>query len=295
MLGLATNGGSAVAADAVTGQQPERPQRLRILLTNDDGYDSAGLAAVGDALRGAGHEVLVVAPLGQRSGSGMKITLGDLPLVEQSPGVWSVDASPADAVSLGLLHVMKDAPPDLVVSGANFGQNLGNNVFISGTVGGAMMAALNGIPAIAVSVGIDLEEMHAEPERFPSTRQAFPGAAAFVVGLIERLLGDRDDGLLPAGHILNVNYPALARAQMAGVRRLPASAHGGFRMIYPSTGDGTVKSWLEPDDMGLADDATDTAAFGAGFVTVSLLKPDWNAGAAAHEALRGRLDNLGLE
>lgn len=260
---------------------------LSILLTNDDGFDSAGIIAVGDELRAAGHQVTVVAPSGQRSGSGMKISLGELALVEHQPGVWSVDASPADAVSIGLHHVMRDNPPDLVVSGANFGQNLGSNVMISGTVGAAMMAVLEGIPAVAISVGIDLEEARATPIRFPSTVQAFPAAARFTREIVSTLVSaGGEDGLLAHGVMLNINYPALAAPALKPAVWAKASRFGGFKLIYPDVAKASIRSSVAIDSRGLGDGNSDTAMFARGHITVSELRPDWNSQVTSTIALR---------
>lgn len=84
------------------------------------------VVAVFVALVAAAHHVTLIAPLTNQSGSGMKVsTQGMLAYKEHSAGVWSVDGSPADSVLVGLLHIMQIEPPDLVVSGANFGPNLG--------------------------------------------------------------------------------------------------------------------------------------------------------------------------
>ncbi len=267
---------------------------LSILLTNDDGYDSAGIKALDTALREAGHKVTIVAPAGQRSGSGMQITLGSFALTEHAPGVWSVDASPADAVSVGLHHIMRDAPPDVVVSGANFGQNLGQNVMISGTVGAAMMAVLEGVPAIAISVGINLDEAASEP-RFASTVTAFPGAAALTVRIIGALSRPGEGIALPREHMLNINYPARAPADLAGLRWTAVSRHGGFALIYPDLSDGKIRSWVEPDAAGIADSNADTGVFAAGYVTLSVLRPDWNGASTAADGLRRRLGALRLD
>ena len=253
---------------------------LSVLLTNDDGYDSPGIRALGAALAGAGYEVTIVAPLEQQSGSGMKVSLGALDVVEQGAGVWTVDGSPADAVSIGIHRLMQDAPPDVVISGANLGQNLGSNVMLSGTVGAAAMAAHDGIPAIAVSVGIDLAEHDAEPERFPSTLDAFPHAARLTVRLLAALTARREEGteLLPPGTVLNLNYPALPAASIRGVRTAPIGQYGGFRLIYPEDGSetGKVQSTIEHDPRGMAEADADTALFAAGFVTISVIEPRWN-------------------
>ncbi|MEQ8233634.1 MAG: 5'/3'-nucleotidase SurE [Gammaproteobacteria bacterium] len=261
---------------------------LDILLTNDDGWDSAGIEAVAAALRGDGHRVTIVAPLTQQSGSGMKITLGELALTEQRPGVWSLAGSPADAVGIGLAHVLAAAPPDLVVSGANFGQNLGNNVMISGTVGAAMMAVLQGVPAVAVSVGLDLAEAAEEP-RFASTLAAFPGAARLTARLVAALAAAPAEApLLPPGTVLNVNYPARPDAAPGSVSWAPASAHGGFVMTYEARAE-AVKSGIAHDAAGQAETGTDTGRFARGEVTLTLLRPDWNT-AAAPAPLAARID-----
>jgi len=272
----------------ILGGQAGAAHALDILLTNDDGWDSPGIEALATALRADGHDVTVVAPLTQQSGSGMKITFGELALVEQRPGVWSLDGSPADAIGAGLAHVLAGNEPDLVVSGANFGQNLGSNVMLSGTVGAAMMAVLRGVPAIAVSVGLDLAEAGAEP-RFPSTLAAFPGAADFTARLVGALAA-RPDGaaLLPPGTMLNVNYPAQAEGGPERVAWVPASDHGGFAMTYGAA-EGAVLSGMAHDLAGQAEPDTDTGRFAAGAVTLSLLRPDWNHGEVPVVGLLERL------
>ncbi len=96
---------------------------LNVMLTNDDGYQAPGIAAMKAALEAAGHRVTVVAPLSNQSGSGMSLTTsGTLDYSLQEEGVWSVDGKPVDAVALGLVHMMREDRPDLVVSGLNFGQ-----------------------------------------------------------------------------------------------------------------------------------------------------------------------------
>jgi 5'/3'-nucleotidase SurE len=193
---------------------------LRILLTNDDGYDTPGIKAVRSALMQSGHDVTLVAPLKNQSSSGARVTSsGVLEYKQQSEGVWSVEGFPADAVLVGLLHIMKDNAPDLVVSGANFGQNPGYAIN-SGTVGAATVAMYAGFPAIAISVAVDYAEVGATPYPFPSTLKAFPGAAELLVDIVGQLQKTRfDDGALLAAHtILNVNYPPLEPENIKGVR-----------------------------------------------------------------------------
>jgi 5'/3'-nucleotidase SurE len=263
---------------------------LRILLTNDDGSDAPGIAAVRAALVEAGHDVTVVAPSEDQSGSGAQVmSSGTVNIREQSNGVWSVDGSPADAVLVGILHIMQNHPPDLVVSGANFGQNLGYSIN-SGTVGAATVAMYAGTPAIAVSVGINYSEIDAQPTPFPSTFDAFSGAADFCVRLIDDLWRTRDaDGrLLPEHTILNVNYPALGPDDISGVRVLRSARSSGVAFHYEETEiAGQLKVKVRP--MGPADTDTDLQAFARGVVTITVFDGDWDAGRTLRRAVEKRL------
>src|SRR5712692_2311955 len=117
---------------------------MRILLTNDDGYRSDGLKALG--------EVIVVAPVEEASAIGHALTLRHpLRLEKIADRVFAVDGTPTDCVNVAVAQVLRGLP-DLVVSGINKGWNLGDDVTYSGTVAGALEAALLGIPAMAVSL-----------------------------------------------------------------------------------------------------------------------------------------------
>jgi 5'-nucleotidase len=131
--------------------------RPSILLTNDDGIESRGLWAAADALAPLG-EVTVAAPSRQWSGAGRSLprhTTGKIDLLEKEYGganykAYAVDGSPAQVVLFALFEILK-APPDLVVAGINFGENVGFGITISGTVGAVLEAAAGGIRALAVS------------------------------------------------------------------------------------------------------------------------------------------------
>ncbi len=110
------------------------PVSLKILLTNDDGFDSEGIMAMRQALIDDGHDVTIVAPADQQSGKGGSINTGafdftpgggTMQLTKHAEGIWSLAGTPADSVKAGLNIVLDDDPPDLVVSGLNEGQNLG--------------------------------------------------------------------------------------------------------------------------------------------------------------------------
>lgn len=185
---------------------------LNILLTNDDGWRGAGgsstplIVALRDALKRAGDHVVVVAPGTDQSGQGGRISLppNQLTVARPESDVWTVTpGSPSDSVFFALDEVFPDGPPDLVVSGINPGNNLGQAVNHSGTVNAATAAIELGVPSIAVS----LQTLSTWPE---GTAQATPAAASYVADLVTRLQEKaRGDDLMPADVSLNVNLPLL--------------------------------------------------------------------------------------
>ncbi|HPS76876.1 MAG TPA: 5'/3'-nucleotidase SurE [Thermoanaerobaculaceae bacterium] len=141
-----------VLAAVANAQQPVRPH---LLITNDDGVDAPGLAALVQAL-GDGYRITVVAPAVEQSGVGHGITFRTPVLVEERPasdGVkrFAVHAQPATCTRIGVANLLAADPPDLVLSGVNRGDNVGQSVWISGTLGGAREAALMGLGGIALS------------------------------------------------------------------------------------------------------------------------------------------------
>ncbi len=279
----------AVAA-ASGGVEAQADAGLRILLTNDDGYDAPGILSLRDALAEAGHSVTIVAPLGNRSGSGGSITTsGVIDYYEQSRAVWAVDGTPADAVTLGLVHLMRDSPPDLVVSGSNFGQNVGADLISSGTVGAALTASRMGVPAIAVSVAVDLAERDASPS-FPSTRAAFGPAGDFVADLVRQLAESDAQGLLAPRQVLNVNWPAVGSGEPVGVRFATVASVRGFRQVFAVAGStGPARVELAPGDPDRAEGGSDYDLLADGYVTLSVLDGDLDAGRGSWDALLERL------
>jgi 5'-nucleotidase len=163
---------------------------LNILITNDDGIHAPGLRALVEALREVAT-ITVVAPSRDWSAAAQSLTLRQPIYCDQiADREYAVEGTPADAMILAL-HTLLKEKPDLVVSGINRGGNVGENVYYSGTVGAAMEAAINGIPAIAVSVVYGGREFDFAP------------AARFALNLAQLVLRD---GLLP-GVMLNVNVP----------------------------------------------------------------------------------------
>jgi len=134
---------------------------MRVLVTNDDGVEAPGLLALTEAVVAAGHDAIVVAPSGERSGSGAAIgrlhRAGPIACTEVEwpslPGVpvYALDVPPAATVYAGILEAFGPMP-DAVASGVNPGLNYGHLVLHSGTVGAALTAAVVGIPGVAVSI-----------------------------------------------------------------------------------------------------------------------------------------------
>jgi len=187
---------------------------MRIVLTNDDGIQAPGLAAARQALERSPEVsgVLVVAPDRNRSGVGRSITFGERLRLEERPmadGVtgYACSGTPVDCVRLVALGLM-DFEPDLVFSGINHGENLGDDITYSGTVAGAFEGIVIGVPGLAVSLstqrpwhsGEDLD-LHFEPVAEFSTRLA-------GIALRE----------LPPDRILNVNAPNLPGPELSGTR-----------------------------------------------------------------------------
>jgi 5'-nucleotidase len=124
----------------------------RVMLTNDDGIDAPGMAVMEEIAAQIAHEVWVVAPEHDQSGQSHAISLHHaLRVSERGARRFGITGTPGDCAAMGLCHLMKDAPPELVLSGVNRGLNLGMETVFSGTVGGAMTAMMLGVPALALS------------------------------------------------------------------------------------------------------------------------------------------------
>lgn len=178
---------------------------MRVLITNDDGIESEGIALLASCAREVLGEVVVVAPSSEQSGVSQAISLHrPLRLHEHGGDRYSVDGTPVDSVFVALAHVMKDRRPDLVLSGINHGPNVGYDIYYSGTVGGAREGLIHGIPAVALSL---------------SSRPPLPFAAIRPV-VLEVLKRIKDHGV-PADTLLNVNIPAPRAGEPAGWLGLP--------------------------------------------------------------------------
>ena len=251
---------------------------MRVLLTNDDGVGAPGNVVLAQALLDEGHEVQVIGPLGDRSGSGTSIgtiehganvTLQEIPL-GTSPGVTGIalDAPPALAVLTALCGVFGPRP-DIVVSGINPGHNVGKSVIFSGTVGAALAATTLGIPSFAVSCG------------FPPHHRFDTAAAAAV-----RTLRWFDGAGMPR-ICANVNVPDIDLDDVRGARSTHFSSGGMFSLEMRRDSDRLVLTRGGPSDRNT--EGSDLEAVREGFIAVSVLKPmDVDSGPEA-DSLSSRL------
>lgn len=228
----------------------------RIFVTNDDGVFSEGIERLASVLSGVG-EVVTVAPDQERSAAGHSLTLHNpLRATLVGDGRWSVDGTPTDCVNWGILHLMKEARPQLLFSGINLGLNLGDDVTYSGTVSAAFEGTLIGVPSVAISQEIE-------------TGFTFDAAADFAVRLARRLL----ERSLPPGTLLNVNIPA---GTPRGVRVAPlGKRHYGEIVVEKLDPRGRPYYWIgsaPPTDV--LEQGTDLAAVAEKCISVTPLHLD---------------------
>lgn len=242
------------------GTPSSSDQPLKIMLSNDDGVDAPGIAAL-QARLSREATVTVVAPARNQSGVGHGYTFST-PIVvrqtEKSGSRWfSVEGLPATCVKLGLETLLEDKQ-DMVISGINRGDNVGTMVFSSGTVACAREAAYKGLPAIAVSL-----------EFGPAMDYAL--AADFVADLVAETQGQK----LGPGVFLNVNIPALPKDKIKGVsvvsqelRPYPDYAYRKYSL------EGSLYVWYDFLPLAQARDTTDAGALRSGYIVITPFKFD---------------------
>ncbi len=231
---------------------------MKILVSNDDGYFAPGIVLLAEALRQLG-EVTVVAPERDRSGASNSLTL-DRPLtVRRMPnGFYSVNGTPTDCVHIAVTGLL-EFTPDVVVSGVNFGANMGDDTIYSGTVAAAAEGYLLGIPSLALSLA-------------SKTGEHFDSATGIALELVERLR--RAPFREPV--LLNVNVPDVPAAMLRGIEvtRL-GRRHKAEPVEKLQTPRGETAYWIGP--AGSAADCgpgTDFHAVEAGRVSVTPLRMD---------------------
>ncbi len=250
---------------------------MRILITNDDGINAPGLAVletIAAELAGPGGEVWTVAPAFEQSGVGHAISYNrPMSIAELAPRRFAAEGSPADCVLAGLYDVLADGRPDLVLSGVNRGNNAAENALYSGTLGGAMEAALQGIPAIALSQFLGPDCLCPGQDPFEAARVHGPGV---VRSLWER--GIWDDG--PYRVFYNVNFPPVPAA---GVKGTKVAAQGyrtdSFFSVEPAVSpNGRRFLWVcGGPQHGATAPGTDAAVNLGGHIAITPMRADLTA------------------
>lgn len=233
---------------------------MRILLTNDDGYLASGIRAVFDNLILAGHDVVMVAPERNSSGAGQSIAVyNPLGITQVDEKIYFVTSTPADSVRLGLQVVYGEPEnyPDLIISGINLGENLGEDVLYSGTVGAAREGALHNIPSLAFSTnGVRGSALHNKFIHMESAARVVTD----IVARIERNLAD-----LPNVFVWNINIPNKPYNEITGYE----TTRLGLRPIHEplieqETPRATIIYWQgHSKEAGSYDLGTDLAVFAA--------------------------------
>jgi 5'-nucleotidase len=235
---------------------------MRILLTNDDGIHAPGLAVLEAIARELSDDVWVCAPAEENSGAGHSLTL-HLPvrLREHGGQRFSVTGTPTDAVNLALRKLFADKMPDLVISGVNNGENLADDVTYSGTISAAMEAALAGIPAVAMS------------QALRDAGHGFAAAEAWAGKVLTPLLDLR----MAKRTVINVNFPALAAAEVKGIRVVRQGFHDYARgsLIEATDPRGRPYYWFGLEDIEhTLDHGTDLEAVSDGYIALTPLHVD---------------------
>lgn len=258
---------------------------MRILITNDDGINAPGLEVLHDiavALTGDSGEVWTVAPAFEQSGVGHCISYTHpLMLTELGQRRYAAQGSPADCVLAAFHEVLTGTPPDLVLSGVNRGNNSAENAMYSGTIGAAMEAALQGVPAIALSQYYGPRNVHLE-DKFEAAR--VHGLDCVRTLLDKAAWGQRDGDAHSYRMFYNVNFPPVPAADVKGLRavRQGYRGDGRFGMKPAQSPSGRTFLWVtganQQDPSGADTDATANLD---GYISVTPMRADLTA----HDAL----------
>ncbi|PIE10386.1 MAG: 5'/3'-nucleotidase SurE [Rhodobacterales bacterium] len=246
---------------------------MRILITNDDGINAPGLEvlqAIATELAGPDGEVWTVAPAFEQSGVGHCISYTSPTMIAKlRERRYAAEGSPADCVLAGLHDVMRDAPPDLVLSGVNRGNNAGENALYSGTLGGAMEGALQGIKAIALSQYLGPKNMTGDLQ--------FEAAAAHGAQVVHQILDAWPEDTDGYGLFWNVNFPPCPAAEVKGLSAAPQGyrGHGRMRMTPAEAPNRRRFLWITGSDQHAPTaDGSDVALCLDGWIAATPMRAD---------------------
>lgn len=232
-------------------------ERVRILLTNDDGIHAEGIQALEESLKEIG-DVYVVAPASEMSGASHSLTLSrPLRIRQIDERHWTVDGTPTDCVTLAINQIFtSENSPHICASGINHGANLGDDATYSGTVAGALEATILGVPGIAFSL-------------VANRNHNFKPSAEIAAQLMQKAIKEG----LPKGTLLNVNVP---KGEIKGIR----VTKQGFKDARPIISEhidprGKLYYWIGEERGGFhAEGGTDFEAIDEGYVSVTPMRSD---------------------
>ncbi len=253
---------------------------MRILITNDDGINAPGLKTlelIADALAGPDGEVWVVAPAFEQSGVGHCISYTHPTMIaKMGDRRYAAEGSPADCVLAGVHDVMKDARPDLILSGVNRGNNSGENALYSGTLGAAIEGALQGVLSIALSQFFGPDNANLD--------DPFEAAAVHGAEVVRKILAARLDNADAYDLFYNVNFPPVSAAAVKGSRATAQGKRVGtsFSVEPHMAPSGRRFLWARGGDQHRATaPGTDVAANLDGYISITPMRADLTA----HDAL----------
>ena len=246
---------------------------MRILITNDDGINAPGLKvldAIAHSLAGPTGEVWTVAPAFEQSGVAHCISYTHPTMIAQmGDRRYAAEGSPADCVLAGLHDVLRDTPPDLVLSGVNRGNNSAENALYSGTLGGALEAALQGLPAIALSQYYGPDNAQVD--------DPFEAAAVHGAEVVRHILafdpGPQDGYRL----FYNVNFPPVPAAKVKGTVAAPQGLRQNTRFSVEATHSPSGRRFLWAkggDQRAPTNEGSDADMNLKGYVTVTPMSAD---------------------
>jgi len=243
----------------VTGTAAQQQRAYRILMSNDDGVRAPALPVLADALKSIG-DVIIVAPVDDQSGISQALTAvppivrTDITLAGGLPAI-GLTATPATTIQIAIKNIVVPRP-DLVVTGINTAYNLGTSAYLSGTVGGARQAVMEGVPAIATSMAA------------AAVARDLAAAAQQVAGVVRRV---RDHGL-PPQTFLNVNIPPMPAGGYKGLQvTTQAAVRAGVETFAEGKRPGTDRTvyWSVYKEGASAPQGTDIWAVNNGYVSVT--------------------------
>jgi len=240
---------------------------MRILCTNDDGVHAPGLKVVEQIARALSDDVWVVAPELDQSGVSHSLSLNDpLRLREIGPRHFAVRGTPTDCVIMGARHILGQKLPDLVLSGVNKGRNVAEDVVYSGTIAGALEGTILGLPSFALSQEFTLQTRD---------KPLWDTALQFGPPILQKVL----DAGVPKDTVININFPACAPGEVAGVRvtRQGKRNLGFLKIDERRDGRGNPYFWIGFERLAKVDvpaEGTDLWALAAHYVSVTPLRLD---------------------